>query len=79
MSHLRAALLPSLCPSAPVTDLSSRKSSAWTSPGHHKTGLHAHRAITGDRGKLNGGELWLVQVEMTYHSEDADSSLVRWS
>lgn len=48
-------ILTALCPSASVTDLSRIKSTAWTSPGHHKSGPHAHGAITGEhegRGRV---------------------------
>ncbi len=38
-----------------MTDHSSRESTAWTSRGHHKSGPHAHRAITGDH-EFQGGQ-----------------------
>jgi hypothetical protein len=31
-----------------MTNFSTMECNAWTSRGHHKSGLHAHRAITGD-------------------------------
>src|SRR6266568_5148255 len=49
-------LLPSSCPSASLTDLSRRKFTVWTLRGHHKSGPHAHRAITSGqevRGRLS--------------------------
>ena len=52
----QSPILTSSCPSASVTDLSSRESNAWTLRGHHKSGPHAHRAITGEqevRGRVS--------------------------
>ncbi len=34
----------------------------WTIRGPHKSGQHAHRAITHDWGKPEGGELWFAHL-----------------
>src|SRR5260370_29820677 len=45
---VQSPVLTSSCPSS-VIDLSSRESDTWTLRGHHKSGPHAHRAITGEQ------------------------------
>src|SRR6266516_5839838 len=46
---VQSPILTSSCPSASMTDLSGIQSTAWTSRGHHKSGPHTHRAITGEQ------------------------------
>ena len=63
----QSPILTSSCPSSSVTDLSSRESNAWTLRGHHKSGPHAHRAITGEqevRGRVSyrGLHIYICRV-----------------
>ena len=58
-----------LLTNAAVTDLSSMECNAWTLRGHHKSGLHAHRAITHDRRSGEGGERWLAPLRKPHRGE----------
>ena len=53
---------PLVAPSPQSADLSSMKCNAWTLRGHHKRGLHSHRAITMNGRKPEGGERWLAPL-----------------
>jgi hypothetical protein len=46
-----------------MTNFSSIECKAWTSPRHHKSGLHSHSAIT----KIGGNKEWVLNILLKEH------------